>query len=53
MTICKFVPQVFKAILKPIEGGQTSTRPTERLFQSHGGAVWTGGQSLRRLRGED
>ena len=22
---------------KPIEGGQTSTRPAERLLQSHGG----------------
>ena len=38
---------------KPIEGGQTSTRPTERLLQSHGGAGRAGGQSLRRLREED
>ena len=28
-------------------------RPTERLLQSHGGAGWAGGQSLRRLRGEE
>ena len=28
-------------------------RPTERLFQSHGAAGWAGGQSLRRLNGED
>ena len=26
-------------------------RPTERLLQSHGGAGWAGGESLRRLRG--
>ena len=36
-----------------IEGGQTSTRPTERLLQSCGGTGWAGGQSLRRLRAED
>ena len=37
---------------KSIHGGQTSTRPTEKLLQSHGGACWAGGQSLRRMRGE-
>ena len=34
-----------------IEEGQTSTRPTERLLLSCGGAGWAGGQSLRRLKG--
>ena len=38
---------------KPIEGGQTSTRPTERLLQSRWGTGWAGGQSLKRLRGEN
>ena len=28
-------------------------RLTERLLQSRGGVGWVGGQSLRRLRGED
>ena len=28
-------------------------RPTEGLLKSRGGAGWAGGQSLRRLRGED
>ena len=35
-----------------IEGGQTSTRPTERLFQQPWGTGWAGEQNLRRLRGE-
>ena len=30
-----------------------ATRPTERLLQSCGGPGWAGGQSLRRLKGED
>ena len=38
---------------KPIDGGQTSARPSERLLQSGGGAGWAGGQSLRKLRRED
>ena len=42
-----------KELQKPIEGGQTSKRPTVRLLQLRGGTGWAGGQSLRRLRAED
>ena len=31
--------EISSELKKPIEGGQTSTRPTERLLQSRGGAV--------------
>ena len=34
------------------EGGQPSTRPTERLLQQHRDTGWAGEQNLRRLRGE-
>ena len=42
-----------RELQKSIEGGQSSMRPTERLFQSHGGAGWAEGQTFRRLRAED